>query len=393
MRRSIRLTGLGLAVLVGLGSSACGAARPGDDFSKIDRRGRLSSGPAVRVRWTKPLAKEWGGLYVPVERARAALDPANDRIFVGSNEKVLWAFEATGRPLYQYRVESGIDAAPTLDSARDELYLPTAAGQVHALRASSGELRWKAELSGAISQNGMLTKDALYVVTDDDAVFALARKDGSILWRYKREPRAGLKVGGHAGILLTKERLVTGFGDGSLVALSPGDGRVLWVIDTTLDFADPATAELGFVDVDTTPIQVGEVIYAASFMGGFYGVAASDGAAVIRQADLTGITSIAAEENTLVIASADYGVLCIELPNYNTRWIRDTKPYVASTVQIDRHMVYLTETRGALVALDLADGSELGRLQTEHGFLAAPSMLDGRGFILGNAGVLYAFDY
>ena len=46
-----------------------------------------------------------------------------------------------------------------------------------------------------------------------------------------------------------------------------------------------------------------------------------------------------------------------------------------------------------LLALALADGREQGRIQSEHGFQAAPSLSEGRGFILGNAGVFYAFDY
>jgi outer membrane protein assembly factor BamB len=122
-------------------------------------------------------------------------------------------------------------------------------------------------------------------------------------------------------------------------------------------------------------------------------VAASDGEVQIRQADLTGVTSMAASEGSLIIASADRGLLCIELSTFSPRWVRATKPYVVSTVQVDQHTVYVTQTRGAFLALGLADGRERGRLQTEHGFLAAPSMRDGRGFILGNSGVLYAFDY
>jgi outer membrane protein assembly factor BamB len=64
-----------------------------------------------------------------------------------------------------------------------------------------------------------------------------------------------------------------------------------------------------------------------------------------------------------------------------------------NSVQIRDRAAYVTESRGALVAFALADGQELGRLQTEHGFAATPSMVDGHGAILGNSGVLYAFDY
>jgi outer membrane protein assembly factor BamB len=382
--------GLGLGVLLAAG---CGAARVTEDFGRYDGTSSSSAGKALRVRWAKPLAPEWGGLYVPLERANAALDPSRNRLFIGSSERVLWALEADGRPLYQYRVESGIEAEPTVDGATNELYVPTAAGIVHALEADTGKLRWKAELSGAISQAGLLSRDALYVVTDDDGVFAVARKDGAILWRFKREPRAGLKIGGHAGLLLSEERLITGFGDGSVVALSPGDGRSLWIVDTTLDFADPGQTEQGFVDVDTTPVQIDDTVYVASFLGGLYGLGASDGVPRVRRSDWTSITSLAAEEHALIIASADLGVMCVEAGTLAPRWVRKTKPFVAGNVRIVDDIVYMAETRGALLALGLSDGRERGRLQTEHGFLASPSLQDGRGFILGNTGILYAFDY
>jgi outer membrane protein assembly factor BamB len=376
-----------------LALAGCGAARVAEDLGRYDGTSRSAVGSAIQVRWSKPLAPEWGGLYIPLERAKAALDPAHDRLFIGSSEKILWALSGAGKVLYQYRVEAGIEAQPTLDADRNELYVPTAAGIVHALEADTGKLRWKAELSGAVSQTGVLSSDALYVVTDDDGFFAVSRKDGAILWRYKREPRSGLKVGGHAGILYRDQRVVTAFGDGTVVALSPGDGHQLWLLDTTLDFADPSQTEQGFVDVDTTPVQVGDLIYVASFMGGLYGLNASDGVPHVRKAEWTGITSIASDERALIFTSADQGVMCVELPTLAPRWVRPAKPYVAGTVWIERDRAYITETRGALLALALADGREQGRIQSEHGFQAAPSLSEGRGFILGNAGVFYAFDY
>ena len=46
----------------------------------------------------------------------------------------------------------------------------------------------------------MLSSDALYVVTDDDTVVAFSRSDGSVLWRYRREPHEGFVIAGHAGL-------------------------------------------------------------------------------------------------------------------------------------------------------------------------------------------------
>jgi outer membrane protein assembly factor BamB len=373
----------------------CGTGSAGLDYGRWDGTSRPISGPALRVRWSKPLAAEFGGPYIPVERAAVALDLRHERLFIGSSDRVLWAFEAnTGRVLWKRDFGEGIDAEPTLDPVRDELYVATAGGQVYGIGASDGETRFKVELSASISRPGVLSDDALYIATDSDGVFALSRKDGATLWRYQRDSRAGLKVTGHAGLLVSDQRIITGFNDGIVVALAKGDGHALWIVDTTLDLEDSSQADLGFVDVDTTPVQVGDTVYVASFLAGVYGLSISDGSPVFRRSDLTGVTGIAADERTLTLISAERGITCFDLPNMLPRWVR--KAHIrgaANSVRLHDRMLFVTESQGALLALSIADGTELGRLQTTHGFSGNASVGQGSGAILSNSGVLYAFDY
>ncbi len=390
------LAGLGLlGLLPGLALAlGCGGAHGTAQFAmptpRADWRER-AAGSSVVMRWTRDLGPAFGGLYRPVERSAPALDTQNGRVYVGTTERFVYAFNVEGRQLYRYLADAAVEAEPTVDPVRGELYVASTSGKVHALRAADGSVRWNIELGSAVSRAGVLSEDALYLVTDEDSVIALSRVDGSTLWRYKRDPRAGLQVAGHAGLLLANQRLVTGFTDGSVVALSPSDGHVLWSVDTTLDFADPVQAEKGFVDVDTTPVQAGDLIYAASFLGGFYAIEAAHGAVRMRNPELTGVTSIAASEDALVLGSAKQGVVCLELPSLAPRWTAKVRRGVPNNVAIVNGTVYATETRGALLAFKLADGSETGRLQTEYGFTSSPSLYDGRGFIFGNSGILYAF--
>ncbi|MET0386260.1 MAG: PQQ-binding-like beta-propeller repeat protein [Polyangiales bacterium] len=389
-----KLAALVLGGGVALAALSCGAGGAGVDYGYFDKTSRPSSGAALRVRWTKPLAPEFSGAYVPVEHAAAALDPRHERLYVGSSQRTLWAFDTGGRALWTYQAESSIEAEPTLDPMRDELYVATAAGHVHALSAYDGKKRFDVNLEVAISQPGILSDDALYLVTDSDAVFALSRKDGSVLWRYQRDPRTGLKITGHAGLLSADQRLITGFSDGSIVALAKGDGRALWVVDTTLDLTDTAQADIGFVDVDTTPVLVGDTVYAASFLAGVYALRVQDGVTLTRHAELGGITSLAGDERTITMVSAEHGVVCYDLPALTVRWTRNQHIRgAANYVKLRDRTLFVTESRGALLAIAVADGRELGRLQTTHGFAAEPTISEGRGAILGNSGVVYAFDY
>ncbi len=385
------MLGTALASNAGL-AGGCGTTS-NEELARFDLTSRRSAGPAVRVQWSRELTPRFGGLYAPVERAAAAVDAQSGRLYIGSTERSLWALALDGQRIYRYVAESGIEAEPTLDASSDQLYVTTSGGFVHALRASDGSLRWKAQLSASISQPGALSADALYLVTDDDTVVALSRTDGSILWRYKREPRAGLQIAGHAGILLAKHRLYTGFSDGTIVSLSANDGREQWLVDTTLDFANPEETEKGFVDVDTTPVLIGNVVYAASFLGGFYGIEAVSGAVTIRNPELTGITSLAGDDDSLVLASAEDGVVCLDVPSLAPRWRHEIRQGAPSALRLRNRRVFFTESRGAFLAFDLRDGRERARLQTEHGFSATPSTTDSVGFLPGTAGVLSASLY
>jgi outer membrane protein assembly factor BamB len=353
---------------------------------------RLRSGAAVIVRWTLPLDPA-GERYVPVEQAAPAVDPEAGRVYVGSTEGTLWALDADdGKKRYGYRANAAIEAQPVVDPQRDEVYAATVTGQVLALHGASGALRWKAEADGSISQPALLSEDAVYVVTDTDLVVAFARTDGKVLWRYRREPHEGFAIAGHAGLALAGSRLLTGFGDGVVVALDSSDGRLLWESDTSVDLEDLDPTRR-FTDVDTTPLVVGDTVYVASFSGGLYALELDSGGVRAHEGALIGVTGLTATEDALIIASAERGVVCLDLPALSLRWQRALPGGAPSLPLVRGDRVYVSESLGALLALALADGRELGRLQTRHGF-TAPAMLDGhRGFALSNAGTLYAFVY
>ena len=345
------------------------------------------------MRWAENLAKPTGNRYVPVEQAAPAVDPNSGRVYAGTTRGALWALDANdGRKLYRYDAPSAIEAQPAVDPARDEVYAVTVTGNVLALHGRTGALRWKAEAGGSVSQPVLLSNDAVYVVTDTDALFAFARSDGSVLWRYHREPSEGFAIAGHAGLTLAQGKLLTGFGDGVVVALDSSDGRVLWEADTSVDLEDMDPTRR-FVDIDTTPLVVDDTVYVASFSGGLYALELGSGSVRAHEAGIKGVTGLASTPDALIVGSAERGVLCLDLPALSLRWQRALSGGAPSRPLVRSDRVYVAESLGALLALSLADGAELGRLQTRHGF-TAPAAMDGhRGFALSNAGTVYAFVY
>lgn len=377
---------------MGCGTTPHGAGRPAD-FAFVDGTDAHSVGPrAPNVRWTFELARHFEGRYVPVETAGVTIDAGAGVLYVGSSRGTLWAFGPEGKRYYRYEAGAPIDAAPTLDAGRDELYLTTANGKLHALKASTAEERFIVDITGPVSTEMLLTDDAIYLVTDTDLVLALSREAGEVLWRYRREQAGGLGIVGHAGLMMQDGFIVTSFSDGTIVSLDIADGRVRWELDTALDLPD-RDDEAVFTDADATPVQVGDTVYAAGFAAGLYAINARTGTLEKRFAELTGITGIAADDHSLLLSSADLGVICLDIVGHAQRWRRPLGKGAPGSGQMVDGAVYIAETRGPLLALALSDGHEVGRLESSHGFTTAPAMESGRGAILSNAGLLYAFSY
>lgn len=377
------------AAVGALGLGAC-MKSPADFRWNNGTFGR-EAGPAFAVRWTRDLTH--GGPYVPVELASPVAAPTLGRVYAGSTAGTVWSLDANGRPVFEYAAAGAVEAPVTLDADKRELFVASVRGEVAALDAETGHVFWKTSLDEAITQSGLLSADALYLVTDLDAVVALSRADGSILWRYRRtELPEGFAIVGHAGLAQAGRKLIAAFGDGGVVGLDASDGRKLWELDTSLDLetTDPTRR---YLDVDTTPAVVDDTAFVASFSGGLYGIDVASGTVKQQESQYRGVTGIATDGRALVITSAEQGVVCLELPSMAPRWRYMVRQGAPGQPRVANGRVYVPESQGGMVAVDLTTGRESGRLLTAHGVTSPPSLEDGQGFVLSNAGRLYAFAY
>ena len=390
-----RTCGPAIAVALALLLGGCGGPAGSSDlgwFGAENPRRYAGHGP-LRVVWSERITPEHGGAYLPVERAMAELDPPRDRVYVGSSAGHLYAMTGNGRRVYRYDAAGAVQSRPALDADRDELYVGTEQGEVHALRASDGELRWRESIGGPIRKEPLLTDDAVYIVTDSDVVGAFSREDGGPLWSYSREAPEGFSITEHAGLALAGGKLITGFTDGVVVALDPIDGRVIWERDTSIEVDTEDGTRPRFVDVDTTPVVVGDLVYVASFAGGLYALDAASGTVLWKDAGITGVVAIAATEDVLILASADEGIVALGVSDRERRWRKalrrgsPTAPVVAG-----RH-VLVGESGGSFLSLALDSGREVGRFDAGHGFTAPASIRGGLGFVVSNGGSLFAFRY
>jgi outer membrane protein assembly factor BamB len=375
-----------------LGASGCRVVGKGD-YGWIGGSSRAPEGKgALRVRWRKELTPAVRGNYRPVENAVAAIDGVHGRVYVGARSGQLHALNFDGTPLYHFELHEPIEGEPALDVEKDELYIGNERNELFGLKPSTGEVRWKASTAGPVRRRPALFKDAVYVITEEDAVEALSRVDGSRLWSYRRERGEGFLVAGHAGLRLSDDGLLyAAFNDGAVVALDALDGRARWERSTAEDVPDTDPGRPRYVDADATPVLLGERVFAASFAGGLYCLDARNGSVVWREAGWTGITGLElTEDGALILVSGDHGVVRFDPERREASWVKALERGSFGTPQIASDLVLIGDSRGSLFALHARTGDELGRIDAGHGFVARAAVQDRRGFVVTNGGVLLA---
>ncbi len=384
------------AIAAGAGLAAMSACGAGLGVGEVDwvggmPRAHVHAGP-LHLRYTERLTAEFGGSYQPVERAVAAVDPARDRFYVGSSAGSLWALTSAGRKLWRYESGGAIESQPAVDGAAGEIYLGNAEGTFASLRTADGSERWQRSVGGPVRSLPALSEDAVFVITASDVVVALSRVRGEELWRYKRDAPTGFSLTGHSGLVLHDGRILAGFTDGVVVALDAATGQVAWERDTALDLEESEETTTRFVDVDTTPVVVGDRVWVASFSGGLYELALGSGSVLSRDAELTGVVSItAAGTDALILSSADAGVVRFDTQTRRARWRRAVRRGAPGTARVERGVVFVGENLGGFLALSLDTGAELSRFESGHGFTAECAIAGQLGFVVSNGGSLFAF--
>jgi outer membrane protein assembly factor BamB len=374
-----------LALLLAAGAAASGAcasvtARPPETGEE-----HVHPAGVVGLRWRTQLHQH--GLFEATPEECAGGVVAQGRLVIGSRAgsivgvgtdhgQIEWATPASG----------GIDSQARLDPAHNQVYVGTDDGTLHALDATGGKVRWSYHAKGAIEREPELAGDTVYVATAADRVFALDAVTGKWRWQYERETPEGFTIHGYAGPKMYGSDLLIGFSDGYLVSLSGATGDVVWARSL-------AAVSDQFVDVDSTPTVVGNVIYVSSYSGGLYSLDGKDGA-VRWRVGIEGVGAVRVAGQRLYFAAPRQGLHAADLDGHIlwrqglTRAGDLTAPMV-----VGPYLVF-SGSRAGLFVVDRETGKLLEIFNPGSG-ICAPATIDPntqRLYVLSNGGALYALD-
>jgi outer membrane protein assembly factor BamB len=354
------------------------------------------------------------------ERGRPEIDPAHDRVFVGSSDHGLYALRAgDGSTLWRFETVGMVQSEPLYDPELDVVTFGSNDGALYCVKAASGQLVYRYDTGAEVSRRPVLggsSRDTLFVSNAADFLFAIDRRTGKTRWQAKRTPALGMEIAGHAGPAYEPATglVYMAFSDGHVAAYDARDGSEKWApVDLSAEAEQSAGEAPRYLDVDTTPVldvhPNGRVVYVSSYAGGVFALDATSGSRVWTSEKALGVTDLVLyreaahrpnpngpdrggpavpERKVLVASSAQTGLMGLDPFTGRILW-RNKLPEGGVTAPVPVAGALLVgTTRYGLFLLSPRNGKVIDGIDLGTGFGQTPAAYGGRAYVTTNAGTL-----
>ena len=350
------------------------------------------------------------------ERGRAEIDPAHNRIFMGSSDHGLYALRASdGSTIWRFETGGIVQSEPLYDREMDAVYFGSHDGALYAVHASDGTLIYRYNSGAEVAKKPVLGGETIYFANGADQLYAIDRRSGKTRWSVHRTPALGMEIAGYAGPMLQNGLVYAAYSDGHVIAYDANDGSEKWTpVDLSAEAEQSAAGDAPrYLDVDTTPvadeIANGKVVYVASYAGGVFALDALSGSRVWMNEKAIGVTDLLLwrepahtpnaggadhgepripERKMLIASSAISGLTALDPTSGRVLWrVPVPEGGITAPVPVQGAIMFGTTRYGVFLMSPLngkvIDGFDLG-----SGFAQTPAAYGGRAFILSNAGTL-----
>lgn len=328
---------------------------------------------------------------------------ADGKVFTVDTHAVVRAVNAaTGTTVWQTQVRGA--AAPegalfgggaSYDNGR--VYVTNGVGDAAALDAKTGALVWRVRPGGPLRGAPTVANDNVYVVSQDNQLFALNPADGAVRWTGAGAVEiAG--VFGAASPAAASGTVVAGFSSGELNAYRYENGQGLW--QDALARTSISTTVTSLSDIDADPVIDAGRVYAVGQGGRMVAIELNTGQRV-WEINVAGIATPWVAGDWIFVVTDQAQLLALSRTTGHIRWMtqlaafRDAKDkkgrinWAGPILAGDR--LILANSAGQLVSVSPADGTLQSTIDTKAPISRSPVVANNMLYVLHDNGQLSAW--
>jgi outer membrane protein assembly factor BamB len=291
-------------------------AQPGGNASKSPGHVELGQG----------LARIWTASVTGANpRARLAASPvmSDGRLYVVDTTARVTAFDAnSGAQIWSNALEVKDDGKSSrygggVSATATNVFATNGVGDVASLAADTGALVWKKRPAGPLRGAPTLSNGNLYVMTQDNQIYALRQSDGEPQWN-EAGPVAASGIFGVGAPAAAQGTVIAGYSSGELAAYRYENGRSLW--SDTLSRTAMSTSVSTLTDIDADPVIDRGRVFALGKGGRMASYELVSGQR-IWEINIAGISTPVAVGEWVFVMTDEAKLLCVARSSGKVRWI------------------------------------------------------------------------
>jgi len=372
-------------------------AQPGGNASKS--MGQLALGGTLSRAWSAQID---GGS----NRQRLAAAPviADGKLFAMDVDATVHAFgSANGNKLWSTTIAKtdkktrGARFGGGVSYDDGKVYATDGIGDVVALNALTGAELWRAKPGGPLRGAPSISDGNLYVLSQDNQLFALSQADGSVVWTQSGSIESQ-GVFGVAAPAASQGTVVAGFSSGELNAYRYENGRTLW--QDALSRSSISTSVSSLADIDADPVIDRGLVFAVGQGGRTVALEIVSGQRIWEQ-NFAGISTPWVAGEWLFMVTDDARLVCLARATGKVRWIHQLRHYKSEKGHKNPFTWYgpvlagnrliLTNSRGQIVSASPETGEEGAVIEDSKGFSLPPVVSNSTLYVLDQKGRISAY--
>lgn len=328
---------------------------------------------------------------------------ANGKVFVMDGAGLVSAVASNGGTVWQTSVtpvgenpEDGKGGGLSYDNG--VLYVGSPYGELIAVDASNGNIRWRRSFQASIRSAPTVAGSTVYVMTGDNVAYGISASNGALIID-KRGPSTlmGGTIEG-ASVAVSGGQAVIPFMAGSLLAIRTNNSEPIWQVK--LDQARPSSAMARLGDIAGAPVINGNSVYAATVSGQIVKLNAASG----KQAwsvNLGASGPVWPAGNSLFLVSDHSQIVRMDARSGAVIWSQQLPDYANAEKRKGpiRHYgpilaggrLWVAGRDGTLRGFAPDSGALVNQIAIPDGAASAPIMMGGVMYVPSLTGQLHAF--
>ena len=337
---------------------------------------------------------------------RLTADPvvSNGRVFTLDSRARVTAVTTAGATLWTRDLTPAADrpddaSGGGIAAAGDTLYVTTGFGELTALDAATGDVRWVQELQSAATGAPTVSNGVVHVVTRNALGWAIDAGTGRILWQVVGAPSESGLAGGPSPAI-AGQLVVFPLSSGQMIAAVSGPGTQAWAASVAGERRERAFSRIS--DLSGDPVAVGNIIYAGNHSGRAAAFDAATGQPVWR-ANEGAMSPVWVAGGSVFLISDENRLIRLDAATGETIWAEDL-PFFTRDRLTRRKSVYahygpvlaggrllVPSDDGQLREFDPVTGNLITSVALPRGAARNPVVAGGTLYIVTEDGTLHAF--